>query len=149
MSTPPAKVQYYETERVKLRLVTKGAVRVNVAHIHRKSHDIACIYVDLHSKYIKVGGACQLLDDGPGVCLEASAATLRTSRGVSRSECTIITFPAYMGWSVFSAEAGTDTVAVTLVKDGPLVLVPRREKKTKGDSTCAMKPSVPATPSTT
>lgn len=131
MNEPKAPVQYYETERVKMKLVTRGAVRVNRAHIHRKSHDIVCIYVDLRSKYIKVGGACQLLDDGPGVCLEATPESLRTHR---RDVDTVITFPEYVGWSVFSAEAGTDTVSVTLVKDGPLVLVPRPAKKTKGGS---------------
>ena len=95
---------------VELRIARQGAVRVNTAVICLRSDNIACIYVDLHSKYATISGVGY--DDESGPCLYLQA------KDDAKCIETVVEFPEFMGWQVFATDGPARyTLSVCLVKE--------------------------------
>ena len=106
-----------EIKEVKLHIKEHGAVRVNHAYIHCEAPEIACIYMDLHSKRVcepMIGGS----DDGPpALYFHAGDDGIKLDESKPRDSLTVVEFPEYPGWSVFACDGPARyTVALTLVK---------------------------------
>ena len=105
-----------QPKTVRISTTQHGAVRVNDAHIYMESPDIACIYVDLHSKYAEapvVGGGC---GEPPSLYLTAGENTLYLDEKIPRDSMTVVTFPDYAGWSVFACDGPARyTLSVVLI----------------------------------
>lgn len=106
-----------EPKKTKLRRIRQGAVIANHAVIVAKNKNLAAIHIDLKSKYCEGHGAS--IDDGvPVVYLEATKESIKLKKGVSILFDTIVSFPEFKGWKMFSAtRAGRYTINVTLIKE--------------------------------
>lgn len=94
--------------------VTPGSIIVNSAYIHKAAGGIACIYVDLHSKYAEVGCVGGGGEEPPLISLGRGKRTRFYSR---RKSDTIVEFVDFKGWKVFACEMGRYTLAVCLVTE--------------------------------
>lgn len=94
----------------------QGAVIVNDATIVRDYGDCLLVSVDLKSMFVRVGctgGGGNA--SGPSVGLYAYEDTMRLDESKDHDEQTIIEFPEYVGWNVFSYYSSGDTLDITLL----------------------------------
>jgi hypothetical protein len=97
--------------------IDEGAVLINNAFLCKKSKGIHCIEIDLTSKYAEVIGY-QQGSDGVAISFGAGEHTLHTSKTCETSELTLIKFPTYKGWRVFSlSPVARYTCRVVLIKE--------------------------------
>ena len=105
-----------------MEIVEQGAIRVNTYWVFRRSEDICCVELDLHSKYAdapiqthtRVGDGPSL----PGLILTAGEQTLYTDPEYPKDSCTIIEFTEFEGWEIFSCSGpGRYTVCLVFVKE--------------------------------
>lgn len=94
-----------EDKPVDLRITSRGAVRVNSARVVRAAADIACLEVDLYTKYARIdsteiGGS----GHAPGVGLVAGEDAIHLDESAPRDSATVLEFPEYSGWTLFSCE---------------------------------------------
>lgn len=95
--------------------VEQGAIRVSGATLVYRAGRVACIELELNSKYAVLDGygygdAC-----APYVSLGAGEGTLHTHPA---GETTVVKFPRYRGWQVFAVELrGKYTAYICLMKD--------------------------------
>jgi hypothetical protein len=95
--------------------VTAGAPRVNCAVVTCRSETVALIEIDMGSKRCvvdTVGG------DPPFVGIGATRGSLHLEKCTPRHAATLVEFPDFAGWQVWSAEASRYTVRVTLRHPG-------------------------------
>lgn len=118
-----------DASAINLRVVRQGAVRVSEAHVHRSGPGIVCIYVDLHSKRAEKLMVTYGADGPPSLYLVAGPQTLHLDESVPRDLETVVEFPDYVGWEVFScSDPARYTVALTLVApEEPTVGAPRHQ----------------------
>lgn len=95
--------------------VTRGAVSVNEAHIHREGPGVVAIYLDLNSKRADI--LCTGSNGFPSVTLGANNETLHLDETKDPESLTEVEFTGYPGWRVFSADLARYTLAVCLVTD--------------------------------
>lgn len=102
--------------RPEVRLtIVPGVARVNGASLAFSAPDIACIELDMHSKYAAVSCIEYGSDGGsPVVHIGADERTLHTN--TSTDVDTQVSFPDYAGWDVFVAECTRYTCRVVLVR---------------------------------
>jgi hypothetical protein len=98
----------------KHEIVTQGAVRVNQGHVFIKHDDIVCVYIDLHSKRASVNSTSS--GSIPCVHLEAVEETLHVDESKPRELLTVLKFPEYAGWDIFSAKVSRYTLSICLIK---------------------------------
>lgn len=100
--------------RPEVRLtITPGVARVNGASLAYSAPDIACIEIDMHSKYAVVG-CVEGGGESPVVHIGADDRTLHTDTRATAD--TQVAFPDYVGWEVFVAECCRYTCRVVLVR---------------------------------
>lgn len=94
--------------------ITPGIARVNEAHLAYSAPDIACIEIDMRSKYAVMGGACCGGDTVPEVYIGADERTLH--KNDAAAGLTQVAFPDYAGWDVFATDCARYTCRVVLVR---------------------------------
>lgn len=100
--------------RPEVRLVIgPGVARVNGACLAYSAPDIACIEIDMHSKYAVVG-CIEYGGESPVVHIGADDRTLYTD--TSTDGDTQVSFPDYADWEVFVAECCRYTCRVVMVR---------------------------------
>lgn len=105
---------------VAMRVLQQGAVRVNHAHAHRSGDGVVAIYVDLASKRIEIDGTGSGDEDLPCLWLAAASDSLHLDESHPRTRQTVIEFPEYPDWQVFSAAVtGRYTIALCLTTPNP------------------------------
>ena len=95
----------------------KGQAVVNHAHLLTESPDCALVEIDLATKYCTNFG--HTIDAGiPGVVIGLTDRSHDPDAGNSRNVegPTVVEFPEYRGWRVFSSSGGVYTFSVTLYK---------------------------------
>ena len=103
-----------QAKNCRIKIGKHGAVMVRDASIAYENEAVACISVDLVTKYAEVSGTVQA--SHPQVWLVASPSSVYVAGHVSRDEITIVVFHDYPGWRVFSAlDAARYTLQVVLV----------------------------------
>lgn len=108
-----------EVRPVELRISRQGAVRANHASVLRSSADIACVEVDLFTKYARVDSTENGEGDrAPAVSLVAGEGSMHLDESAPRDSATVVEFPAYPGWELFSYEQPT-RYTLKLVLIGP------------------------------
>lgn len=97
-----------EYEPIKIKINSQGSVGVNDEEglIYRKSDDIICAYIDLEIRGAVIEAYSGGDDTGPGVMLGVQAG----------DNLTHLTFPEFVGWTVFSADINKYTLAVCLTR---------------------------------
>lgn len=106
---------------VEMMVVEQGAIQVNNARLFKFCDEIACVQIDLRSKYAEVF-LCETMRAGginqmPVIWLMTTDETLYIDETKDRDEFTRISFPEYCGWNIFVAtRTGEYTVSVCLVK---------------------------------
>jgi len=101
---------------VAVRIVQQGVVRVQSARLYRRRPGVACICVDMRSKYARLSSIGGGDEASPSLMLAADARTLKLDTTKPKAMDTMVEFPEYIGWSVFAAEgAGRYTLRVCLV----------------------------------
>lgn len=100
-----------------MKIRSQGAVQVNAATVERSADGIACISVDLNSKYAAVFGTSSGHNQlPPTVILGADDRTLYLDPTKSADSLTIVEFPDYPGWEVFCcSDVGRYTLSLVLV----------------------------------
>lgn len=93
---------------------TQGAVLVNEGYVHRRGDNVVAAYVDLKSKRAEYAGAIYEGGKPPVICLDASEETLHIDES-KKGETTLVEFPDFVGWTVFSAHVSKYTLAVVFV----------------------------------
>lgn len=95
--------------------IQPGEVRVNKCTLRSVSEEIMALSVDLESKraYISTWGGD---DEGPILMLGADEGTLHTDTALA-GELTVLSWPEYAGWSIWSADLRKYTLYVCLVKE--------------------------------
>lgn len=107
-----------EPREIKTVITHQGAVKANPGGIvYRESADIACICVDLETKYARMGGTFSGGGDPPGVVLSATEDSIHMDPAHDRDSMTFIQFPEFQGWTVFVAEVSRYTLALCMLKD--------------------------------
>lgn len=117
-------------------LVTRqGAVRIreNSAYICWQWPTIVAIYVDLESKHAEYLG--DIYEDGepPTICLDDNEETLHIDES-KEGESTLISFPDFVGWTVFSAHVSSYTLSIVLVKQTPAHATTNDQRTTECDN---------------
>lgn len=100
---------YIET---KVKVYRQGPVIVNGAIIEKKAKDIVAISVDLGTKWCEVGG---LIGEN-GIFIDVSERSTNLKKGVDKDLMTVIEFPEFKAWEIFSADTGKYTLKVCLIK---------------------------------
>lgn len=113
---------------------TQGEIRTHdkqpLGHIHRKGQGVVCIYFSLISKRAVFSGAYECDDRGPLVELYADEETLHVDDS-KKGTSTLILFPEYVGWSVFSGSVSKSTLRLVLVspnRSPPAIATPSKEQ---------------------
>lgn len=105
---------------VKLRIFQQGAplVQRSSAVVTHQYPDIVCLTIDLDSKWCEVSGLGGG-PEGPDICIDATKRSKMSCGRLHRSKkgCTVVQFPDYIGWSVFTAVCSRYTIRVVLTKD--------------------------------
>lgn len=112
-----------ERNEIVMAVFHQGSVIVNDATILRDYGDCLLVSVDLKSIYAKVGAIGSGNQSGPSIDLATTEYTVRLDDSKDRDDDTIIEFPKYVGWSVFSHWLSKDNLALTLVS--PTAFNPR------------------------
>lgn len=98
-------------------ITSDGPIRVNSVKITRQSDSIIAISADLAAKYASYDGDTQT-DNGPAIMLGVEKDTLHyDNEAYLDGKTTLLSFPEYIGWSVWCAEVVRYTLRVCLVKD--------------------------------
>ena len=104
-----------EIQETTIRVAEQGAVRANAAHIYRRSYRIACVYLDLHSKWAVMDCTSSSDDGPPSIFLSADENTLHLDETHPRDKWTEVEFVDFVGWRVFASDSARYTVSVCLV----------------------------------
>lgn len=111
-------------KEVEIKIGQQGRVIIGSASLHafsaaflfKESDDIHLIELDLHSKYANIdaiiGG-----DGEPGISLSADGNTLHVDQSRAPGLSTVVYFPQYKGWSIYSASAARYSVSICMVRD--------------------------------
>jgi hypothetical protein len=100
---------------VTISIAHQGAVRVGGGgYVHRGADGIACIYVDMDSKYAEIAMHSGGLNY-PRAWLMAGDSTLHLDNDRPRDDMTEIAFPDYPGWSIFAIDICRYTLSVVLL----------------------------------
>jgi hypothetical protein len=102
-------------KKVKLKTI-KGMPVVNHAILYKKNKNIVLIYVDLQSKYCIIDALGSDYDNGPCIYIGINSGSLYLNTKLKKC-CTLIYFPEFKGWDIFSANINKYTIAVTLLKN--------------------------------
>lgn len=112
----------YKTAEI--QIAQQGAVRVNSALIFREASNIACIDLDLHSKYADVIAYQDQNSEYPTLCLLANEQTLYWDKTQPREKMTIINLVGFPKWKLYLYDTATISDSVRLVIIAP---VPQEE----------------------
>lgn len=104
-----------DRKEIVMTVFHQGAVIVNDAAIMRDYGDCILVTVDMKSMFVKVGCTSSGNASGPSVGLHAYEDTMRLDESKDHDEQTIIEFPEYVGWNVFSYYSSGDTLDLTLL----------------------------------
>ena len=95
--------------------ITPGAARVNSASLAYAAPNIACIEIDMHSKYaISDSGEDGGQNSAPAIYIEADERTLHKHNRFKRA--TRVAFPEFKGWKVYLQSCCRYTCRVVLVR---------------------------------
>lgn len=95
--------------------ITPGVARVNSASLVYTAPNIACIEIDMHSKYaVSDGGEDGGQDCAPAIYIEADERTLHKHTRFKRD--TRVAFPEFKGWKVYLQSCCRYTCRVVLVR---------------------------------
>lgn len=96
--------------------ITQGTPCVHNAIIYKISKDIACIHIDLKSKYCDCDCDYSFTDeDECGIYISETKRSLNLNKKFKNKD-TGITFVDFKGWQVFATASGRYTISVCLVK---------------------------------
>ena len=98
---------------MKLNIVRQGAPKVNAACIVRKSKDIVCISLDMHSKYCVLDG--HFSGDHPGLLIGYDKNSMHLGKKKGSTDVEFLDFDA--SWSIFSIDSARYTFNITLLKN--------------------------------
>ena len=108
----------YRSQCNHFRIVEQGAVIVNDIRVLRKSQDIVCMHIDLHSKHILDAWCVNSDSKLPTLYLLAGDSTLYMDNSQKIDKMTVVEFPDYTGWSIFSCKnEGKYIVSVVFLKN--------------------------------
>jgi len=96
----------------------QGAIKVNACSVVALASNIACLTLDLGSKYALLADTDEgnRHDSSPQIWLGANEHTLNTVKN-KRERFTIVTLPEFKGWKFFpGASVSRYTVYLTLIK---------------------------------
>lgn len=100
-----------------MNILHQGGPVVNTACIEVVSGRLAAIFVDTATKYCEDGGHGGGSDGEPiEIVVMASDRALRTHPDHKAAEPTIIQFPDFPGWDLWSVLYGRYTIYITLIK---------------------------------
>ncbi len=106
------------TRRTELVITQQGAVRVNEATIFAESERIACVSIDLHSRYAKIGCSIRDHEGTHALSLHADEGTMNIDESCDREAQTVVTFKEFVGWTMFAVESPARyTLRVVFVKE--------------------------------
>lgn len=99
-------------------IVQQGGPIANHAFFRAEGGNVVAIGIDMGSKNCETSssGAGMIIPDAPFIVIESGENGNRLKEGLEKQD-TIIEFPKYAGWTVWSAECSRYTVAVCLVKN--------------------------------
>lgn len=103
-----------KTIKDKIKIVHRGKPVIKSASITEQSKKIVLLNIDCKSKYCDIDYFYND-DDYPGIGITASANSLYLDKRY-QSDTTVVTFPQYAGWRVFSATCTRYTCYVTLLR---------------------------------
>jgi len=95
----------------------QGAPIVNHGYITRKYPDVATAYIDMRSKYCEHECTISGSDETCGICIGTNERSLYLDESKSREDSTMIKFPQFVGWNIFSVDSSRYTIAICFVKD--------------------------------
>ena len=112
-----------EPREIRTQILDQGSVVLTPGGIvYRESDEIACICVDLVTKYARIAGYSSGGDEAPAIFLAATEDSLHLKPDVDRSDTTFLSFPDFAGWTIFIGDVSRYTLSVCLVKDrGPYI----------------------------
>jgi hypothetical protein len=100
--------------------IHQGAPKVGCAYLHRKSGGLATIEINMKSKYCYIAGTSSMStkvpgEYVPGIDIDFNDCSLYVDKRYRGG--TMVEFPEFQGWSVWSADMGRYTGRICLVKD--------------------------------
>lgn len=101
---------------VAIEIIHQGCVKVNGGYIQEDSSNIACLYVDLGTKYAEID-ATATYDERVDIFLSATELSMHLLEGKDEYDRTVVSFPEYKGWKLFAADIHRYTLAVCLIKE--------------------------------
>ena len=105
------------SRRTELVITQQGAVRVNEATIFAESERIACVDVDLHTKYAETFAASSGSDGTQTVVLTTTDRCLNLHPD-HPIELTHVDFPEFKGWTLYACSGPSRyTLRVVFVKE--------------------------------
>lgn len=105
------------SDKLKMRVTNKGAVRVNFAYIERSGSAVSAVGIDLGSKWASVLGASVNQAGSPTIAFEATKRTTNLAQCIHIETPTEICLPQFKGWTVWSVECSRYTARVCLIKN--------------------------------
>ena len=106
------------SRRTKLVITQQGAVRANEATIYAESECIACVDVDLHTKYAETFATSSGHDGAQEVILMANERSIDLHQDNPRNSLTHVEFPEFKGWTLYSVSGPARyTLRVVFVRE--------------------------------
>mgnify|MGYP005862325239 CR=1 FL=1 len=102
-------------ELVDIKIEQRGRVVVNNCIIHKKSDNIVCLEINLAHKYCSAGATYSSSNGKCGLFIEASNLSTGTKED-AKFVYTLITFPEYKWYKVYTTESEKSSIKVVLVK---------------------------------
>lgn len=107
-----------EHRQVKAEVTHQGAVIANDnGVVYRESEDICIVCMDLETERARTSGTGFGGGDPPNVFLEATEGSIHLHKEKSRDEVTVVSFPEFVGWTIFMADVSRYTLSLTFLKD--------------------------------
>jgi hypothetical protein len=103
-------------DKIKLEIPVQGAPIVNYAHVCEVGENIVAIEIDMMSKYCEVDAFVGGSVGECGIYIGTNSHSLKLNKNVVSSAPTLVEFPQFNGWHVFSAHIGRYNVSVCLIK---------------------------------
>ena len=94
-------------EFVKTKILLDSKNKTGLCYKKVSANNIVCIVLETKTSYCKIAGFGG--GETPNITLIHEYEEI--------SGCTIIEFPEYKGWDIFSAYAGKSSIKITLVKE--------------------------------
>jgi len=95
----------------------QGAPIVNDATLKLRHEDVACIDIDLQSKYCEIIGSTNAIDGECKIYIGSSEHSFNLNVSYNRNEPTAIYFQDFTGWKIFATNSFRYTISVVLIPE--------------------------------